>query len=154
MQKRIFLGGTCGNNNWREPFIESLVSYGVPRDLIFNPVVKDWTEEAQRREEEEKVSALCHLYYVGDPKVPGLGMSSYSLVELTMALYDRPDGTVVVFDLEGLNGTNPHNLKAMTQTLMVLKGRFPLAAIFTTLDDGAIYLSTMVQKVFFKACLR
>jgi len=152
MTRRIFLGGTCGNNNWREPFTETLVSQGVPRDIIFNPVVKDWNEEAQKREEEEKAKALAHFYYVGDPKVPGLGVGVYSLVELTMALYDHPDETVVVIDLSDLRGINPHSLKSLMQTERVLRVRFPQAAIFTTLDSGALFLSQMVKGVF--ECLK
>ncbi len=49
MEKLVFLGGTSGNNNWRDHFISILVSKGIKEEILFNPVVKDWNEEAQAR---------------------------------------------------------------------------------------------------------
>lgn len=42
--KKVFLGGTTNNTNWRDDLIKKLkIEY-------FNPVVDDWNEEAQERE--------------------------------------------------------------------------------------------------------
>lgn len=41
---KVFLGGTCANTTWREELIKLIkgISY-------FNPVVDDWTLEAQKK---------------------------------------------------------------------------------------------------------
>lgn len=129
MNKLVFLGGTAANNDWRKALVNALVSRGVPPYIFFNPVIKDWNEEAQRREEAAKVEASHLVFYIGDPKQEGNPLSAYSMVEATMALYDKPDRTVVVFETEGMSG---HPLKAMNQTLKVLNARFPEANIFGT----------------------
>lgn len=138
MNKFVFLGGTAANNNWRDGLIEALVSRGVSPDVLFNPVVKDWNEEVQRREETAKTEASHLVFYIADPKQEGNPLSAYSMVEATMALYDKPERTVVVFDTDGMSG---HPLKAMNQTLKVLKTRFPGANIFGTRQDVINWLA-------------
>ena len=135
MGVKLFLGGTCGNNNWRADFIQHLVDNGVPRDMIFDPVVKDWNEAAQKAEEEAKVTAEHMLFFISDPKQEGINISEYSLVEATMGLYDKPETTVVVFDGDAF--TNPHVKKAMTQAEKVLRKRFPSALIFSDFNEAA-----------------
>ena len=142
MSKLVFLGGTAANNTWRDGLIEALVGRGISSDALFNPVVKDWNEEAQRREETAKAGASHLVFYVADPKQEGNPLSAYSMVEATMALYDKPDRTVVVFDTEGLSG---HPLKAMNQTLKVLKARFPGANIFGTRHDAIDWLASQLS---------
>jgi ABC-type branched-subunit amino acid transport system substrate-binding protein len=107
----VLLGGTCGKNNWRNSFIESLVQRGVKRDLLLNPVVDDWNQEAQIREDEAKRTASFMLYYLADPQDENK-ISAYSMVEAVMALYDDPERTVVVFDTTNMTG---HALKAMNK---------------------------------------
>jgi hypothetical protein len=119
---RIFLGGTVGKNNWRESFTKQLVDRGYNPKTIFNPVVADWNAEAQAAEEAAKAFAEYHMYYIADPQQEGLSISGYSMVEATIALNDYPSSTVVVFDMDGMEG---HALKAMKQTLAILKTRFP-----------------------------
>jgi hypothetical protein len=47
-KNRVFLGGTCNGTTWRDSMIKDLkVDY-------FNPVVEDWTPEAQQEERYEK----------------------------------------------------------------------------------------------------
>lgn len=42
--KKVFLGGTTNNSDWRDTLIKKLkIEY-------FNPVVKDWNEDAQKEE--------------------------------------------------------------------------------------------------------
>lgn len=134
MTVKLFLGGTCGNNNWRDDFIQHLVDNGIDRQVIFNPVVADWNEEAQIAEEKAKAEAEYMLYYIGDPKQEGLNVSGYSLIEATMGLYDKPSTTIVVFDEEGF--TNPHVKKSMAQAEKVLRKRFPSAKIFGDVNDA------------------
>lgn len=128
MSRLVFLGGTSAKNDWRESFIEDAVKGGVARESLFNPVVKDWNAAAQEAEEKAKATATEMVFYIADPKQEGNPLSAYSMVEATMALYDKPDQTVVVFDTEGMTG---HPLKSMDQTKKVLQKRFPSARIFT-----------------------
>ncbi|SRR6266496_2161524 len=86
MKKLVFLGGTSGNNNWRDHFISILVSKGITKEVLFNPVVKDWNEKAQAREEKVKKEATHLIFYIADPKQEGNPLSTYSMVEATMAL--------------------------------------------------------------------
>ncbi len=138
MKKLVFLGGTAANNDWREGFIEALVSRGVSAEALFNPVVVDWNEEAQRREETAKAEASHLVFYIADPKQEGNPLSAYSMVEATMALYDRPERTVVVFDTDGMSG---HPLRAMNQTRRVLKERFPNTVILGSHEEVVEWLS-------------
>ena len=131
----IFLGGTAANNDWRTPFTAALIDAGVHPTAIFNPVVKDWNEAAQAREEAAKANATIHVYYIADPKQEGNPLSAYSMVEATMALYDHIDTAVVVFDTTGMSG---HPLKAMDQTRKVLSKRFPNASILAAPDAGVV----------------
>jgi len=142
MKKLVFLGGTAAKSNWRDGLIEALVDRGVLADALFNPVVKDWNTEAQRREEAAKAEASHLVFYIADPKQEGNPLSAYSMVEATMALYDKPECTVVVFDTDGMNG---HPLKAMNQTLKVLKARFPDANIFGMRQDAINWLATQLS---------
>lgn len=136
MKKLIFLGGTVSGNKWRRPFSLKLIEGGIPAKSIFDPVVSDWNEEAQKAEEDAKKNASHLLFYLGTPGNNQL--SAYSMVEATMALYDRPKQTVVVFDASGLD--EGHTLKAFKQAEKVLRTRFPKAHIFSTLDDAADWL--------------
>jgi hypothetical protein len=133
----VFLGGTCGNNRWRDSFIAEAVAAGVPRASLFNPVVEEWSDAAQWVEEAAKARATEFVYYIADPQQEGLTVSAYSLVEATMALYDAPDRTVVVFDASGMSG---HALKAMAQARTVLARRFPAARILASRDEALAWL--------------
>lgn len=144
MKDLVFLGGTCGNNNWRDEFIAKLMEMGVPRESLFDPVVADWNEAAQAAEEQAKRDASFLLYYIADPKLPGNPISSYSLVEATMGLYDNPAATVVVFDTEGMAG---HLIKSMNQSAKVLKNRFPNCAIFATKEQAIEWTAAKVNSL-------
>jgi len=142
MRKQVFLGGTCGNNNWRDGLISRLISRGIPPECLFNPVVEHWNEEAQRREEIAKTDASYMLFFIADPRQEGINVSFYSVIEATMALYDEPKGTVVVFDTTGMG---EHNTKAMNQACKVLKTRFPDANIFANLSEAEEWLAVQLM---------
>ncbi len=142
MEELVFLGGTSGNNNWRDHFIPILVSKGIKEEILFNPVVKDWNEEAQAREEKAKQEATHLIFYIADPKQEGNPLSTYSMVEATMALYDYPERTVIIFDTEEMAG---HPLKVMNQVFKVLKNRFSQANIFATEQEALDWLLDQLQ---------
>jgi hypothetical protein len=130
MKKQVFLGGTCGSNNWREEVvIPALRKRGVPEDALFNPVVEHWTDEARRREDEVKATADYQLYVIAspDPTSGTANVSAYSLVELVMSLYDAPERTVAMFDTSGMP---KHTAKGMLKTYTDLCSRFPQGTIF------------------------
>ncbi|HEX6537537.1 MAG TPA: nucleoside 2-deoxyribosyltransferase domain-containing protein [Gemmatimonadaceae bacterium] len=130
----IFLGGTCGDNDWRrERAIPLLRELGVPASEIFDPVVDDWDEAAQAREDAAKRDARFVLFYIGNPRAHDSEVSAYSLVEAVMALYDQPARAVVVFGPEEFS---PGTAKHLRKCEMDLRRRFPEGAIFASLDHA------------------
>lgn len=69
--KKVFLGGTCNESEWRNYLIKLLtIDY-------FNPVVDDWTEECMA--EERKQREICdYCLYTITPKMTGV----YSIAEV------------------------------------------------------------------------
>lgn len=136
----VFLGGTCGNNNWRESFTASLVAGGVPAERVFNPVMTVPTTSASwMSEEDAKANSQYLMFFIADPKQEGVTISAYSMVEATMGLYDKPEQTVVVFDLTGIE--NERVVKATNRTQKLMKQRFPNANIFGTVEEAVAFLS-------------
>ena len=133
----VFLGGTAGKNPWRAEFVRRLISAGIKPESILNPVTQNWDAAAKTTEEKAKTQARLLLFYIGDPMENGASSSVYSLVEATMALYDRPTATVVVFEKAGLTG---HALAAVNQCERVLRYRFPDASIFDALRDAEAFI--------------
>lgn len=95
----VFLGGTCNGTDWRSKFIELWKkSEDTVTDEVslFNPVVDDWNEEAQKKEDEIKASARLNLFVIQPDKMNGY----FSLIEATecshmskvmFAIYDPYD---------------------------------------------------------------
>lgn len=81
--KKVFLGGTCNNSEWREQLIRMLeIDY-------FNPVVDDWNEEAYQ--EELRQREICdYCLYVITPKMTGV----YSIAEVIDDSNKRPEKTI------------------------------------------------------------
>lgn len=145
MKDLVFLGGTAANNPWRDELIKGLVARGVSLGCLFNPVVAEWNEAAQAAEEAAKKTATVLFFCIADPRQEGNPLSAYSILEATMALYDRHKVTAVLFDTTGMSG---HPLKAMMQALAVLKDRFPEAKIFDNNQDAEDWLvETLVSSV-------
>jgi len=84
--KKVFLGGTCNNSNWRDNLIPFLsIDY-------FNPVVEDWTPECM--EEEIKQREICdYCLYVITPKMTGV----YSIAEVVDDSCKRPEKTIFCY---------------------------------------------------------
>ena len=144
MKNMVFLGGTCGNNEWRVGLIARLIARGVPAEALFNPVVKDWNTAAQANEDRAKVEAGSMLYYLGDPQQPENHVSFYSLLEAAMGLYDAPERTVVVFDSTGM----PKQFaKATAKAFADLRKRFPDAPIFDSLAAAEDWIASRFAPV-------
>jgi hypothetical protein len=140
MKQLVFLGGTAGNNQWRDGFIQALIERGVPADVLFNPAVPpgQWDEAGQAKEDEAKAHHTAMLFYLADPKEAGNPISTYSIFEAQAALYDHPETTVVVFDKTGMNG---HPLKIMNKVEEQLRKRFPQGRIFSTPSEAINWLA-------------
>ena len=96
MKKRVFLGGTCNESTWRNKIMIYLAKAGLD---YFNPVVEDWTPEAQAIEVgERKICDFC-LYTI-TPLMSGV----YSIAEVVDDSNKQPKKTVLVL-LPGLDGT-------------------------------------------------
>jgi len=136
-QHLIFLGGTFGRNQWRATFVAEAVARGVDNKYLYNPADHTWTTstpERKRADDEAKKFATVILYYLTDPKRDGDPVSADCLVEATMALYDDPQRTIVVFDVGTMSGCA---LRHMNISQARLRERFPNGKIWSrdqTLD--------------------
>ncbi len=85
IMKKVFLGGTCNESDWRDRIIPVLqIDY-------FNPVVDDWTpacmvEELRQRE------ACDFCLYVITPRMTGV----YATAEVVDDSNKRPEKTIFV----------------------------------------------------------
>lgn len=66
---KVFEGGTCNNSIWRTTLEEGLKDYTEIE--LFNPVVDDWNEAAQKREDEYKKNCNYQLFVI-TPKMTGV----------------------------------------------------------------------------------
>ena len=142
MRPFVFLGGTVGHSHWREPFTQRLIEMGVAAARIYNPVVEEWTVEDQAREDRAKHETEHVLFYICNPESSSEAISSYSLVEATMHLYDRPESTVVVFDINGVQG---HSLKSLRKCEKDLRERFPNGHIYSTGAEALGYFERVLS---------
>lgn len=105
MQK-VFLGGTCGSNRWREEIVvPGLLERGIAPEQIFNPVVEHWTPADQEREDEAKRTYPIVLFTIAsvDPSRDEVReTSAYSMVEATRAALTYPERAVIMIDTTGL----------------------------------------------------
>ena len=85
-KRRVFLGGTCNDSTWRDDLIPKL------KIDFFNPVVEDWTHEAQQ--EEVKQRNECELVlYVITPRMLGF----YSIAEVISDSYLKGSNALFCF---------------------------------------------------------
>lgn len=85
----VFMGGTCADSNWRSILIEKCKSSKID---LFNPVVKDWNEDAKLREEEVKRTADILLFVI-TPR----SHSKFSIAEVVENAINNPLKTVYCF---------------------------------------------------------
>lgn len=145
----VFLGGTCGDNAWRERFIEAWTRKGLSAALLFDPVVEHWDRTAQEREERMKREAEWLLFYIARPYGDSGLLSAYSMVEATMALFDNPMRTVVLFDASGYKteGREVEARASLLQSERVLRTRFPHHRIMHSLDGVVEFLSDQYTRM-------
>lgn len=127
----VFLGGTCGDSKWRDELAQKL-SGDVD---AFNPVVKDWNEEAQKREDEHKANDDLNLFCI----TPATN-SPYSLFEIALCVGDDKQRLVVTF-LDEDNGRvyEPHMQKAVSKIKKTLIARG--VPCFSSLEELSAFLN-------------
>lgn len=127
--KKVFLGGTTNNSDWRDKLIKKLkIDY-------FNPIVKDWNEKAQ--EEEIKQRKNCDfVLYVITPKMEGV----YSIAEVVDDSNKRPEKTIFCYLLED-EGKEflKHQIKSLDMVGKMVKDN--KAKWFKSLNEVSEYLN-------------
>ncbi|MEH0154995.1 nucleoside 2-deoxyribosyltransferase domain-containing protein [Limibacter armeniacum] len=126
---KVFLGGTVNNSSWREELIPMLVID------YFNPVIKEWDEEAYQIELRER--EICdYCLYVITPKMDGI----YSIAEAVDDSNKHPEKTIFCFLLQdGLTTFTSHQIKSLEKTKIMIIKNGGLA--FDTLEEVAGFLN-------------
>ncbi|WQJ53582.1 MAG: phosphoesterase [Wendovervirus sonii] len=135
---RVFLGGTCNNSTWRKEIIPELtIEY-------FNPVVKDWTEEAKQNEEIEK-HIKCNLQlYVLTPRMTG----TFSIAEVTESAINNGKRTVLcILDKDKKGSKDIEFDESQKRSLDALKELVKKYGAYTcdNLKDAAKYLNNFYK---------
>lgn len=125
----VFLGGTTNNTTWRNDLIPKLaIKY-------FDPVVKDWNEEAQKKEIEKRQTCDFVLYVI-TPKMTGV----YSIAEVVDDSNKRPKKTLFcVLNKDGDDEFTKHQTKSLEMTKKMVKENG--AKVFESLAEIAEFLN-------------
>lgn len=111
---KVFLGGTCNGRDYRQDLIPMLK---IP---YFNPVVGDWSPQAQENEKTEKRNKCgIHLYII-TPEFKGV----FSIAEAVQS--SNTQNVITVFCVMNREIYDPHTLKSLEATEELLR------------DNGAI----------------
>lgn len=128
--KKVFLGGTCNNSQWREDLKRQLkIDY-------FDPVVPNWNEAAYQKELLERENSNFNLYVI-TPKMKGV----YSIAEVVDDSHLRPEKTIFCYlKNDGDARFDDEQLKSLNKTgeMIVRNG----AKAFSSLEELAKYLNS------------
>lgn len=102
MENKVFLGGTCNGDTWRDELIPLLK---VP---YFNPVVEDWNEEARAEERTQKDLCNIHLYCITS-KMTGV----YSIAEAVESAHKGHILTIFNVCIKGFSSSQKSSLKSV-----------------------------------------
>ena len=109
MKNKIFLGGTCADTTWREELIALLtVDY-------FNPVVEDWTPDAQVVEEYQKEKKCNIHFYMITSAMKGV----FSIAEVIESSVTAGKVTILQIDKDQFDEAQLKSLDAVSK--MVIK---------------------------------
>lgn len=133
----VFLGGTCNGSTWRDELIPLLDQNKID---AFNPVVDDWNEEAQKREDFHKENDDYTLYVL-TPEMSGV----YSVFEVAMDSCKRPGRVIccILNERDGkvFEGQIEKNMKKIKKDL-INNGTL----CFDTLEEVSDYLNSLTKK--------
>ena len=133
-----FLGGTSGNNQWRDRFLSDLRARGVATDRFFDPVVAPgtWNQGVQKLEDQMRAACDTEIFFIGNPmeeRTKATQVSPYSMVEAYMALYSDSDRAMLCFDYAAWE---EHALDTMRKLEKDVRRRFPGAMIAGSLKEA------------------
>lgn len=128
--KKVFLGGTCNESNWRDILIKKLkIDY-------FNPVVKDWTPSCMADEIKQRKKCDFCLYVI-TPKMSGV----YSIAEVIDDSNKRPNKTIFCFlEKDGRKKFDKGQIKSLNQVAKMVSENG--GKCFESLDSIAKYLNS------------
>lgn len=107
---RIFLGGTCNEDTWRDTVIKELKKLKYD---YFNPVVDDWKPEDIEIENDEKENKCdIHLYCITS-KMTGV----YSIAELVESCFNEDKIVIYIVLEEDFEEGQIKSLKAVNTIL-------------------------------------
>lgn len=124
----VFLGGTCAESTWREE-LKPLLTIDY-----FDPVVSDWTPEAQA--EEIRQREICDfVLYVITSQMQGV----YSIAEVADDSNKRPEKTIFCFLKEGFSESQVKSLVQVSKMVQENGG-----TCFSSLQEIANYLNSKI----------
>jgi len=125
----VGLFGTCNDSKWREELIPQLnINH-------FNPVVDEWSKDAQEIEFEKRQSCEYILYTI-TPKMKGV----YSIAEVVSDSFNRPQSTLFcVLDRDEEFEFDPDQLKSLMMVSKMVEENG--VKCFTDLETVANYLN-------------
>ena len=127
--KKVFLGGTCNESQWRKEVIKKLKIH------YYDPVGEDWTPEMVKEElKQREESDFC--LYVLTPKLEGF----FSVAEVIDDSNKRPGKTIFSFLYEDDGKKfSEVQLRSLKQVGEMVKRNG--AKYFETLDEVTSYLN-------------
>jgi len=135
MTKKVFLGGTVNNSNWREELIKQLDSNKIS---CFNPVVSEWNEQVQQEEIKQRKECDFILYVITKEL-----LGFYSIAEVVDDSNKRPKKTIFCYLEEGFDKDkveDEHKIKSLQATARLVKANG--VKVFTSLEEVAKYLNS------------
>lgn len=128
-KKKVFLGGTCNDSQWREE-LKPLLTIDY-----FDPVVKDWDEAVYKRELLERETCDFCLYVL-TPKMTGV----YSIAEVVDDSNKRPEKTVfAILNADGENVFDKVQAKSINAVYKMVKNNG--ATVCESLQEVANFLN-------------
>jgi hypothetical protein len=117
---KVFLGGTTNETTWRDELQVYLDRENIE---YFNPVVKDWNEEAYQEELRQRETCDIVLYLI-TPKMIGV----YSIAEVIDDSNKRPSKTLFTYKIKDgdfeFNEAQIKSLKAVSKMVVNNGGAF------------------------------
>jgi len=106
----LFLGGTTADSTWRDSIIHLLEKENLP---YFNPVVKDWDDDARDKEYSIKSNPMTIELYVISKEMSGV----FSIAEAVDASNKKPEQTIFMIKREGFDKGALKSLDATSELI-------------------------------------
>lgn len=132
---KVFLGGTCGDSDWREKLKPML------RCDYFDPVVLDWNEKVRREELQQRRNCDFCLYTI-TPKMSGV----YSVAEVVDDSNKRPRKTILcILRKDGNLSFSERQTKSLDMVALLVEKNG--GKVFSDLVEVAQYLNGVARRI-------